>query len=133
MAGTSLIRKLRLLPGQRILILNAPDGYMEELGPLPEGVELADGPEATLDFVHLFARNVGELERMAPVAIGAVKHDGLLWISYPKRSAKIETDITRDKGWDVIASAGLRPVTQISVDEVWSALRFRPAELVGKR
>ena len=133
MEGTPLIKKLRLLPGQRIMILNAPEGYLEELGPLPEGAELADGPEATLDFVHLFVGNVGELERLAPVAISAVKPDGLLWISYPKRSAKVETDITRDKGWDVVASAGLRPVTQVSVNEVWSALRFRPVELVGRR
>jgi hypothetical protein len=62
----------------------------------------------------------------------AVKQDGLLWVSYPKRSSKVETDISRDVGWEVMAEAGLRPVTQVSIDEIGSALRFRPVEAVGK-
>jgi len=98
---------------------------------LPQGVELADGPEGTFDFVHLFVKNVAELESLGPTAINAVKHDGLLWISYPKRSSKVKTDITRDVGWDLLAQAGLRAVTQVSIDDVWSALRFRPIERVG--
>jgi len=55
-----------------------------------------------------------------------------LWISYPKRSSKVETDITRDVGWDVVYKAGLEGVTQIAIDDTWSALRFRPADRVGK-
>jgi len=141
MAQSSLIKKLRIQPGQRVTIINAPAGYLDQLGDLPEGVELASEPEGlgltnqpadTFDFVHLFVKNVAELERFGPSALRAVKHDGLLWISYPKRSSKVETDISRDVGWDVIKEAGLRPVTQVSIDAVWSALRFRPAERVGK-
>ena len=98
---------------------------------MPQGVELADEPEGTFDFVHLFVKNVAELESLGPTAINAVKHDGLLWISYPKRSSKVKTDITRDVGWDILAQAGLRAVTQVSIDDVWSALRFRPIERVG--
>ena len=56
----------------------------------------------------------------------------LLWLSYPKRSSKVETDLSRDVGWEVVADAGLRPVTQVSIDETWSALRFRPVERVGR-
>jgi hypothetical protein len=133
MAKAPLSKKLGVRPGQRILIMNAPQGYVEDLGPLPEGVELADASEGKLDFVHLFVTDVAELEHLGPVAIDAVEHDGLLWISYPKRSSKVETDLTRDVGWDVVARAGLRPVTQVSIDETWSALRFRPVERVGKR
>jgi hypothetical protein len=66
------------------------------------------------------------------VAIAALKYDGLLWISYPKRSSKVETDLTRDRGWEVMTEAGLRPVTQVSIDALWSALRFRPLERVGR-
>lgn len=132
MATTPLSKKLRIQPGQRILILNAPGGYFEELGPLPEDVEMAQAPDGEFDFVHLFVKNVTELERLGPVAIDAVVHDGLLWISYPKKSSKATTDLTRDVGWDVVAEAGLRPVTQVSIDNVWSALRFRPVEQVGK-
>lgn len=128
---TLLVKKLRLQSAQRVLILNTPPGYMDELGDLPPGVEVVYQPEGTFDFVHLFVKNVAELERLGPEAIQAVEYDGLLWISYPKRSSKVETDITRDVGWDVMARAGLRPVTQISINDVWSALRFRPAERVG--
>ena len=132
MAVTPLSKKLRIQPGQRILILNAPDGYLEELEPLPVDVELKDSADGEFDFVHLFVRNTAELERLGPVAIEAMKYDGLLWLSYPKRSSKVETDLTRDKGWDIVTGAGLRPVTQISVNDIWSALRWRPIELVGK-
>ena len=66
------------------------------------------------------------------MALESITYDGVLWISYPKRSSKVKTDLSRDVGWDVVANAGLRPVTQVSVDETWSALRFRPLEQVGK-
>ena len=132
MAKTSLVKKLRIQAGQRILIMNAPSGYMDELGDLPEDVDVAQEPNGTFDFVHLFVKNVAELERLGPVAIEAVKYDGLLWMSYPKRSSKVRTDITRDVGWDVLTQAGLRPVTQVSINDVWSALRFRPVEEVGR-
>jgi hypothetical protein len=132
MAKTPLSKRLRIQPGQRLLILNAPDGYLEELEPLPADVELEDSPEGKFDFVHLFVRDWADLERLGPVAIEAVKYDGLLWLSYPKRSSKVKTDLTRDKGWDILAGAGLRPVTQVSVNDIWSALRWRPVELVGR-
>jgi len=97
MAGAQLLKKLRMLPEQRVLILNAPPGYLDELAPLPEGVELAQEPQGTFDFVQVFAKDLPELERLAPVA-----------------------------------KTGLRPVTQVSVNDVWSALRFRRLEKVGK-
>lgn len=131
MSKTSLAKKLRIQPGQRILILNPPSEYLDELG-LPEDVELAERPEGAFDFVHLFVKNTAELENLGPTAIKAVKYDGLLWISYPKRSSKVETDLTRDVGWEMMAGAGLRPVTQVSVNDIWSALRFRPLDQVGR-
>jgi hypothetical protein len=135
MAQSSLVKKLLIKPGQRIAIINPPTGYMDELGALPEGVELEAESKAkgTFDLVQLFVRNVEELNRLGPKAIRAVKHDGLLWICYPKRSSRVETDITRDAGWSVIEKAGLEGVAQVSINDIWSALRFRPAELVGKK
>lgn len=131
MSKTPLANKLRIQPGQPILILNPPPGYLDELD-LPEGVELAERPEGTFDFVHLFLKNTAELESLGPTAMKAVKYDGLLWISYPKQSSKVETDLTRDVGWEMMAEAGLRPVTQVSVNDIWSALRFRPIDRVGR-
>ena len=132
MAGTQLLKKLRMSPEQRALILNVPPGYLDELGPLPQGVELAEEPEGTFDFVQVFAKDLAELEKLAPVAASAVKHDGLFWVSYPKKSSKVESDLSRDVVWKAVAKIGQRPVAQVSVNDVWSALRFRPPEKVGK-
>lgn len=133
MTTSPLVKKLMIKPGQRIVVINPPPGYLEELGPLPEGVELASRPDGSFDFVHLFARNVKELNRLAPKAIRAVKRDGLLWISYPKGSSKIQTDLTRDEGWDYVHQAGLEGVSQVSINEVWSAGRYRPSEQVSRK
>ena len=131
MAKATLAKKLRIQPGQRVLILNSPPGFLESPGDLAEGVSVSESPEGKFDFVHLFVRNSAQLNDQVPAAIEAVEYDGLLWISYPKRSSKVETDLTRDVLWELMVDTGLRPVTQVSIDDVWSALRFRPAERVG--
>jgi hypothetical protein len=133
MADTPLIKKLGIKPKRRIVILNAPEGYLEQLGPLPAEVELVTTttPSDASDVVHLFVRNQVELESQAPGAIQLVKPGGLLWISYPKQSSKVTTDLNRDVLWKVFPNRDWRPVTQISIDEVWSALRFRPKSEVG--
>ncbi len=131
MAG-ALQKKLRVQPGLRMLILNAPEGYMETLGPLPEGAHVETEPTGTFEWGQAFVRDVAELRLLAPQARDAVNYDGLLWISYPKKSSKIGTDISRDVAWEVMKEFGLRPVFQVSIDETWSALRFRPTEQVGK-
>jgi hypothetical protein len=130
MTENAVIKKLQVKPGQRALFLNAPEGYVASLGRLPDGVALIDGPDGTLDFVQLFVRDSAELAHFVPAALAAIKLDGVLWIAYPKQSAKVKTDITRDRGWEPITARGLRPVTQIAIDETWSALRWRPIELV---
>ena len=98
---------------------------------MPEGVELAQEPQGTFDFVQVFAKDLPELERLATLAAGAVKDDGLFWVSYPKKSSKVESELSRDVVWKAVAKTGLRPVTQIAINDVWSALRFRPPEKVG--
>jgi hypothetical protein len=128
MADQALLKKLGIKSNQRLLVLNAPAGYLDRLKPLPEGVSLAGIPEGIFDSVHLFVTNQAELERDFPGALKVVKPDGLLWIAYPKRSSKIETDLTRDEGWAAVSQVGWEGVAMISVDEVWSAVRFKPAE-----
>jgi hypothetical protein len=131
MAKTSLSRKLRIQPGQRALVLNSPEGYLSALLDLPDDVELSTEPEGEYDFVHLFVKDSAQLDDLRATAIAAVRHDGLLWISYPKKSSKVETNLTRDVLWELMSDTGLRPVTQVSIDAVWSAMRFRPLERVG--
>jgi hypothetical protein len=130
--SSALTKKLRLQPDQRVLILNAPEGYVESLGDLPEGVQMIQTAQpGTCDFVHLFIKDSAQYAELGPIAIAAIKYDGILWVSYPKKSSKVETDLSRDMMWGLLADTGLRPVTQISIDKVWSALRFRPTEAVG--
>ena len=57
----------------------------------------------------------------------------IFWISYPKQGGGLESDITRDHGWDLVRKAGFDTVAQVAVNDIWSALRFRPADEVGKK
>ena len=132
MANSSLVKKLQLKAGQRAVIINPPPGYFDELGPLPEGVELGEHPAGSFDFVQVFARDKNELERFLPAALQAVKYDALLWIAYPKGGAKAGTDLNRDILWDAVAQHRFSGVTLVSLNDVWSAMRFRPSEKVGK-
>ena len=133
MSQSPLSKKLRIQPGQRLLLLNPPAGYVESLGPLPEGARIVSAPASEVDFCHLFAANSTQLAELLPDALSAIKHDGLLWVSYPKKSSKVESDLSRDALWELPGDTGLRPVAQISIDQTWSALRYRPGELVGKK
>jgi hypothetical protein len=132
MAINPLVKKLQLKPEQRVAIINAPSGYIEELGQLPEGTKLTDKTTGSFDFVQLFVKDSAELNRYAPKAIRAIKHDGMLWISYPKGSSKMKSDLNRDVIWDLVKKHGLLGVSLVSIDDTWSAMRFRPAEKVGK-
>lgn len=132
MNASPLAKKLRLQQDQEVLILNAPEGYVESLGDLPAGARLIQNAEpGTCDFVHLFVKNSAQFAQLGPTAIAAIRYDGILWISYPKKSAKVETDLSRDTMWTLLAEVNWRPVSQVSIDAVWSAVRFRPKEAVG--
>ena len=132
MAAHSLLKKLHLKGDQRALVLNPPPGYLDELGPLPAGVELIQQAEGSFDFVQVFAKDMGELERFLPTALQAVKPDALLWIAYPKGGTKAGTDLNRDILWNTVAQHHFSGVTLIALNEVWSAMRFRPSEKVGQ-
>lgn len=132
MSETNLLKKLRLSAGQKALVLNAPPGYLQSLGELPAGVTLSSQAEGTFDFVQLFIKDRAELENFGQQAFQSVTYDGLLWVCYPKQTGKIKSDLNRDSLWKLMEPTGLSPVMQIAIDETWSALRFRPAEKVGK-
>lgn len=132
MSASSLAKKLLLKPGYRAAIVNAPAAYTERLQPLPEGAQLVDALQSALDFVQVFVRNAAELEQVGPAALKAVKPDGLLWVCYPKGGAKAGTDLNRDILWARMSSEGLAGVSMVAIDDTWSAMRFRPADRVGK-
>jgi hypothetical protein len=130
MAKQTLVEKLRLQEGMNACIYNSPEGYLASLGQIPDYVCISDQIEGNFDFVHIFFRNRAELDKCIDKAVQAVKYDGILWISYPKGSSKVESDLSRDTLWEALSVHGIRPVSLISIDDVWSAMRFRPVAKV---
>ena len=126
MTESPLARKLKLKAGQRAAIVNAPEGYADALWPLPEGVDVVETLDGTFDWVQVFLKNRAELEALLPALVAALKPASLLWFTFPKGTSKIQTDLTRDKGWDALQQVDLKWITLISVDETWSAFAVRP-------
>ncbi|TFE30739.1 YdeI/OmpD-associated family protein [Cohnella luojiensis] len=128
----ALIKKLRLSSDGKIAIMEPPQGFLELVGRTEQDTQALENENGTYDFVQLFVTSVADVERLAPQALRAVKPDGLLWICYPKGSSKIKTDLNRDRGWSIVSASGWEGIAIVSVDDTWSALRFRPASAVGK-
>ncbi|MHA2311300.1 MAG: DUF3052 family protein [Candidatus Thorarchaeota archaeon] len=128
MSSKPIPRKLFIKENYIVLLVNEPDGYRDLLIDLPEGVKIVSSSSEPVDFVHLFVRDKAELESHLEKTNSHVKEGGLLWVSYPKGTSKIKTDINRDSIWTYSKTLGIRPVTQISIDETWSAMRFKPIE-----
>jgi hypothetical protein len=112
------------------LARNLPAGYFERLMvELPQANLDLEGAEALL----LFVRSLAEVAELTPGAIQKVGQNGLLWIAYPKGGSGVKTDINRDRlATAVVEQTCWRAVRQVAIDAVWSALRFRLTELVGK-
>jgi 1-acyl-sn-glycerol-3-phosphate acyltransferase len=127
MQASEISRRLLIQPGQSVLVLNPPPGYLDSLQPLPEGASVAEGPDGQHDVVQLFAEDRTTLERHAGDARKALRPGGALWLSYLNPAALRGSDLTRDHGWGVLHGAGLVAVKQIEIDRTWLALRFQPA------
>lgn len=123
-SGTPLIRKLGLKPGHRARFVCAPDHYLKLLGPLPDTVKVVGTTRGKFDFIHLFAARGADLDRRLSRLVESLKPDGSLWISWPKGSSRIETDLdgnlVRRRG----LAAGLVDIKVCAVDEDWSGLKF---------
>ena len=122
---SALAKKLQIKPGMKVALLNAPTDAAAALRPLPDGASVSGA--TTADAVIAFARDDAELRKIAPQAVKALKTDGLLWLAYPKGSAKMKTDLNRDVLREAVAERhGFEGVSLVAVDETWSAMRFRP-------
>lgn len=132
MADTSLVRKLHIGAGEKIAVVNSPKGFIKSLGYLPTGVALKETLDAPVDFVLLFAQTSKDVERLVPEALRVLKPDGMFWVCYPKGTSGVRTDLNRDILWRLMGKFKLVGVTLVSLDNVWSAMRFRPADMVGK-
>lgn len=120
----TLAQKLQIKLNSACLILNAPPGY-ETIELLPAGCTIDHLAGAQYDMVLLYVHNIAESARHLQTAINALKAGTLFWIAYPKKTGAIETDMSRDQGWDTVQALGYEPVRQVAIDDTWSALRFR--------
>jgi hypothetical protein len=126
MVPSPLVQKLKLKEGQRGALLNAPSGYRETLAPFPAGAVLEDELEGRFDWVQLFVTSRAELDAVIDRVVRSLGERSLLWICFPKRSSGIQTDLTRDAGWESVRARQLKWVTLVSLTDAWSAFCLRP-------
>lgn len=125
-SSKSVATRLAIQPGQSVRLLNPPANAAALLGRLPVGAELAGTGKAAADRVIFFTNTVKELDRLLPAAIEATAPDGALWVAYPKTDTKL-SDVSRQSVHDKLRLAGWKPVAVMSLNEVWTAIRARPA------
>lgn len=119
-----LIRKLGIKEGDRAVFCNEPDDFRESLGPLPEGARATTQLRGVKDYVHLFAENAKRLEGKLAAAVRVLDPDGMLWISWPKKSSGVATDLDGAMVRRLGQEAGLVDVKVCAVDEIWSGHKF---------
>jgi len=122
-----LAKKLALKPGQRFLLLGAPSGYKDALGPLPEGVTVTTKAGDKADAVQAFATTKKQLKDALSRAKAALNPGGMIWLTYPKGTSKMRSDINRDSIREYTLGVGLETVALIAVDDDWSAIRCKVA------
>jgi hypothetical protein len=123
-SGTPLAKKLGIKEGSRIALLGAPEGFDDELAPLPDGVQVLRRLTSGLDVAVLFVTERRQLERRFPDVAAAITPAGGFWVAWPKRASKVPTDLTEDVLREVGLPQGLVDNKVCAVTEVWSGLRF---------
>jgi len=129
----SVARKLGMNPGMRALILAPPSEYLELLAPLPDGLTVSSTADGMYSFVQIFATRLSEITKFARRLSTQAAPNALVWISYPKKASRTDSDLSRDVIREAMSVARWQAVSIVAIDEVWSALRFRPAHQVGSR
>jgi hypothetical protein len=124
----TLLEKLNFKGNNRIAVLNSEESFtvalQKEFNTLVIDREI--DPRFPYDFILIFVRNQSEVETFTPVALHNLLCDGVLWFCYPKKSSKsFSSDIDRDHGWQRLNDAGFHGIRMVSIDNDWSAMRFR--------
>jgi hypothetical protein len=128
-----LLEKLNYKGQERIAIINAEENvFLTISANLKEVIiDREIDPRYPYEFIILFVIKTSEIEHITPVALHNLVADGILWFCYPKKtSKKYKSDIDRDHGWDLLEEAGLMGVRMVSIDEDWSAFRFRNSKYI---
>lgn len=123
--ATATSQKLRIKENFSLLTINAPADFKKNIGELPKGVKISSDTK-NYQQVHWFVRNKKQLDKELDQILKLVKNDVVLWIYYPKGSSKLQTDLTRDKGWEnLLKHEELGWISLISFDDTWSTFGSR--------
>lgn len=121
-SGTPLVQKLGIKPGARFRIVSAPADFQAVLGALPDGVK--PSPRGELDFAMVFTKTIADLEKHFVTLRDRLASNGTLWVSWPKKSSGVATDLAENVVRDFGLSNGLVDVKVCAVDNTWSGLKF---------
>ncbi len=117
-----LEKKLLITGAKRVAFINSP----------PDLDRLEGRKDGPVDVLLVFVKSKEDISTVVDQAISSLRPKGVLWFAYPKKSSGIKTDISRDSGWEKLAKNKFVPVTQVAIDETWSALRFKPVDQIPK-
>ncbi len=123
-SGTPLARKLGYKALTHAHLIGAPAELMAWLEPLPEGVQFDARLSAQTDLVHVFSTERQQLQRTLSTLRGAMRSDAMVWVSWPKKAARLPTDITEDVIRAVALPLGYVDVKVCAVSAVWSGLKL---------
>jgi hypothetical protein len=127
MAGyseTPLAKKLGIKEGFKVFLAGAPAHYRALLAPLPARVRFTSTANSSTNLVHAFATERGELARLLPALRKKLPHETAIWVSWPKKCAKVPTDITEDTIREVALPLGFVDIKVCAVTDVWSGLKL---------
>ena len=123
-SGTPLAKKLGIKEGGQVLLLGAPDGYESLLAPLPPGVTFLTQASQGVDLAQVFVTRRADLEKQLVALRKRLRVDASVWVSWPKKSAKVATDITEDTIREVALPLGFVDIKVCAVSDVWSGLKL---------
>ena len=123
-SSTPLAKKLGIKPGFKMRLINAPDFYFELFADMPDDVNILTDKKIKKNFIHLFVKKPGDLEKYIFEIKNEIEQDGIIWISWYKKSSKIPTDVTEDKIREIALANGLVDIKICAVDNVWSGLKL---------
>ena len=125
MSDKTIAQKLYIRPGNKFLLANPPQGYIDQLGELPPGVIILSDSSCLVEVIQVFVADRRELEAQLPRLKELLDPQGMLWVTYHKGTSRVKTDINRDTINAYAQTIGLQGVAMISIDEDWSALRLK--------
>jgi hypothetical protein len=123
-SGTPLPGKLGIKPGTRVFAVDAPKTYQALISPLPVKAALVSTFDDTVDVVHVFVTRKVDLSRFLKTALGKMRRDAAIWVSWPKKAAGVSTDVTENTIREVALPLGFVDIKVCAVDDTWSGLKL---------